>query len=531
MWIFLRASDSVKKLWQVQLLNISMITSTYSTMSYKKTEYSFTFVVKDVIQVSLLHLYKKEHLLCQIQPVQGGCTMSIAHKKKEHIASFHALHQSAIGIDVHANLIVATYQNGDFEKGSLEAHTWSSGATKEELVKFAKWCKQYNPEVLIMESTGVYWQSLYEALENEGFTSSQIVIVNARDVKNKRGSKTDLADAIHLAEIARQGSYKASFVPSKNFRQLRCLWRSLHSLKNVRKKLLNILHKQLCQVGCRASSVFSDIRGKIATKILACLIRGERDEVLLKSIKEIVSTSRGRLKAKPQQIYEALQADMDSMVWFSIREHVEHIKYLDQQIAQSEQNIREKLSPYNHLIKLLTGIPAIKEITAMGLLCELGDDLSQFASIRKFCKWIGLAPGNNESAGKRYSGRTTPGNKYLKVLLVEAASGIGLMKKGFLHEVHQRFKERRGTKRANVAIAHKLCRIIFRVLKSLTEYQEQYKPLLKEHRYSKAVEAVAGLKDVGYICSDLEVKDGITGSVAVISGANKRKITAITNCC
>lgn len=105
------------------------------------------------------------------------------------------------------------------------------------------------------------------------------------------------------------------------------------------------------------------------------------------------------------------------------------------------------------------------------------------------------------------------------------------MKKGFLHEVHQRFKERRGTKRANVAIAHKLCRIIFRVLKSLTEYQEQYKPLLKEHRYSKAVEAVAGLKDVGYICSDLEVKDGITGSVAVISGANKRKITAITNCC
>ena len=90
MWIFLRASDSVKKLWQVQLLNISMITSTCSTMSYKKTEYSFTFVVKDVIQVSLLYLYKKEHLLCQIQPVQGGCTMSIAHKKKEHISSFHA---------------------------------------------------------------------------------------------------------------------------------------------------------------------------------------------------------------------------------------------------------------------------------------------------------------------------------------------------------------------------------------------------------------------------------------------------------
>lgn len=131
------------------------------------------------------------------------------------------------------------------------------------------------PEVLLMESTGVYWQSLYESLENEGFSNKDIVVLNARDVKNRRGNKTYLSDAIHLAEIARNGDYRASFVPKKEVRHLRCLWRSYHTLKNTRKRLLNVLHKQLCQVGCRASSVFSDIRGKIATQVIELLIGGK----------------------------------------------------------------------------------------------------------------------------------------------------------------------------------------------------------------------------------------------------------------
>lgn len=377
-----------------------------------------------------------------------------------------------------------------------------------------------------MESTGVYWQSLYEALENVGFTNKQIVVVNARDVKNKRGSKTDLADAIHLAEVARQGTYRVSFVPAKEFRQLRCLWRSFFTLKISRKKFLNIMHKQLCQVGCRASSVFSDIRGKKATKIIDCLINGEHGETLYNHIIEITSCKQGKLKATPQQIYDALQADMESEVWFSIRQNLSHIKYLDVQIVETETNLRDKLKPYEHLMKLLTSIPGIKDITAMGIICELGDDLSQFTSIRRFCKWIGLAPGNNESAGKNQLGRTTPGNKYLKALLVEAASGIGLMKNGFLHEVHQRFKERRGTKKANVALAHKMCRIIFSVLTHGTTYQEQYKPVLKEHRFCKAVQAVAGLREVGYICDDIEIQDSSNGYVMKIFRANKRRRSA-----
>ena len=146
--------------------------------------------------------------------------MSVAHKKRENLATFHALHKSAIGIDVHSNLIVAVYQNCEYGSHNLVTETWSSGASKPELEAFAVWCKGKGAEVLIMESTGVYWQSLYESLENVGFTNKELVIVNARDVKNKRGSKTDLADAIHLAEVTRQGTYRASFVPAKEIRQL-----------------------------------------------------------------------------------------------------------------------------------------------------------------------------------------------------------------------------------------------------------------------------------------------------------------------
>lgn len=457
--------------------------------------------------------------------------MSINHFPQEKLATFHAMNQSAIGIDVHANLIVGVYQSSRFNstRASIDGDTWNGDSTKKGLEYFAKWCKERKPEVLLMESTGVYWQSLYESLENEGFSNKDIVVVNARDVKNRRGNKTDLSDAIHLAEIARNGDYRASFVPKKEVRQLRCLWRSYHTLKNTRKRLLNVLHKQLCQVGCRASSVFSDIRGKIATQVIELLIGGKSGDELKEAIASVIKRSRGRLKATPDMVYEALRADMDSKVWYSIRQHLEHIKFIDKQLEAAFANLTIQSAPYEKTIQLLQTIPGIKYLTALGIVCELGDDLSAFKSVRKFSKWIGHAPGNNESAGKRYSGRTTPGNKYLKILLVECAAGIGLMKKGFLHEIHQRFKERIGTKRANVALAHKLCRIIYSILKNRTPYQERYKPILKEHRLGKAIKAVDGLRNVGLSCDDIEVTDTETGNSTIIYGANKYRRKLMKN--
>lgn len=441
------------------------------------------------------------------------------------VATFRAQYASVIGIDVHAQILVAVHQHGPFGSTTYSNISKHSGTTRRELNTFSQWCFNQDPELIIMESTGVYWRSVYESLENAGFSSKQIAVVNARDVKNRRGHKTDLADAEHLAEIGRQGSFRKSFIPSREFTQFRTIWRGAVMTKRERQREINILHKLLTMVGCRASSVFSDIRGKIATKIITVLAEGYNGKALYEKVVEIIKHSRGRLKATPEQICEALDADMHSHIWFSIKQRLKIITELGCSYDLQIEHLRNLLSPYAKELELLKTIPGINEISAIGIFCEIGNDLSDFSNIRKFCCWIGLAPGNNESAGKRYSGRTTKGNKYLKTLLTECAQGIGLMKNNSLHDVFQRFKERRGTRRAVTAIAHKLARIIFSVLNSQTAYKDLTDPnTLKNHRLERLQKAADDLESVELNCEDISVKDAVTGETTVVAvKKHKRK--------
>ncbi len=446
--------------------------------------------------------------------------MSIVKKAKidKQCASFHAQYASAVSIDVHSQILVGAYQAGAFGAKYYKNEFFEGKTTKSELNKFAQKCVTFKPEVIIMESTGVYWFSLYEALINAGYSAKDIAVVNARDVKNTKGYKTDRADAVHLAEIARQGTFKRSFIPDLEIIQLRNLWRAAFNTKQQRQRTQNEFHKMLTLVGCRASSVFSDVRGKMATKIIDALVSGLSGQALLNAIEDTINSTRhGRLKASAQEIFEALQADMNSMVWFGIKEKLKLINMLDESYNRQIENIKQRLLPYKDLLKRLMTIPCIKELTAIGLICELGNDLSSFSSIRKFCRWIGLAPGQNLSACKGYGCRVTKGNKYLKILLVECAQGVGLSKNNSLHDLFQKFKERRGTRRAVVAIAHKLARIIFAVITSDSDYQNRTDPdTLKNHRLEKLDKAVNDLKDVNLSCTDIEVKDNKNSSVVKV---------------
>lgn len=445
--------------------------------------------------------------------------MSIVKKPKldKCCASFHAQYSSAIGVDVHSQIMVGAYQKGEYGAKFYKNEFFEGGTSKSELDKFAQKCVMYNPEVLIMESTGVYWFSFYEALINAGFPVKKIAVVNARDVKSRKGYKTDRADAVHLAETGRRGDFKKSFIPALEIIQLKSLWRAAFNTKQQKQRSQNEFHKMLSIVGCRASSVFSDVRGKIASKIIDTLVSGLSGQALLNAIEDIIKTSRrGRLKASAQEIYEALQADMNSKIWFGIREKLKLIKLLEESYNRQIDNIRTLLVPYQKLLKRLMTIPGIKELTAIGLICELGEDLSSFTSIRKFCRWIGLAPGQNLSACKGYGARVTKGNKYLKVLLVECAQGVGLSKNNSLNNLFQKYKERRGTRRAVVAIAHKLARIIFAVITTETDYQDRTDPdILKNHRLEKLDKAVNDLRDVDLSCTDIEVKDDNNNSTVV----------------
>lgn len=446
-----------------------------------------------------------------------------APKIQEGSAVFRACYRSVIGVDVHSNLMVAQYQRCDFGSAHVETEDYKCGATRSELHGLARWCRERNPELIIMESTGIYWLTPYEILEDHGFAPSQIAVCNARDVKNRRGRKTDRSDAVHLAEIGRQGSFRSSFVPSKFFRQMRMLWRSAEQARGERQRKLNVLHKQLTAVGCRFSSVFSDIRGKTATRVLELLVSGARGEEFREGIKAIKAGTRGRLKHTADEIWEALQADMESPVWFAIRKTLEDIGSANASYNGQLGNIKQLLEPYRNLIDRLMTVPGIKETAAIGIVCELGNDLGSFASVRKFCAWVGLASGNNESAGKRYSGHTTKGNKYLRRLLVECAGGIGLMKKGFLSELFQKFKERKGRNRAAVAIAHKLCRIIFAMIRDGSEYQENSKPVLKPFELGKFKTAAKNLKDQGFRFNDVHVDDPETGEKITVKGSRSRE--------
>lgn len=381
-----------------------------------------------------------------------------------------ALYASAIGVDVHANLLVCTYQSSSgtdpqTHQPLLTTQMAEFGANRSELDKFALWCKAHAPEVILMESTGVLWQSPYEALESIGFTSRELKLVNARDVKAILGKKTDKQDALRLAEIARMGSVKASFVPPKDFREMRTIARRYQSMSKEIATATNILHKLMNSIGFRASSVFSDVQGKAARKILEAKICNVTD------FSAVVENNCTRLRASHEKILDALNFDISETMREQVRSELEHLTYLKSRAEATMQRLRSLQQPYQKPIELLMSIPGIRETSARLIFAELCPDLkSQFQKSERFCSWLGICPGNNISANKRYSGHASKGNRWLRRIITECANAISFSKLN-LRDRFEAFKLRRGRLRAIVAIGHLLCRIIYSVLTTNTEYR------------------------------------------------------------
>lgn len=195
--------------------------------------------------------------------------------KKLPTAIFSATNESAIGVDVHLDKMVFCYQRCQFNGDKLEQREFIYRGSRDELRKAAKICFSLQPNVIVMESTGIYWLSLYEMLEDAGFNSDQLIVLNAREVKAARGRKTDYTDALRLTEVGRSGNYKASFIQDKQHRQYRLCFRAMQNTRKHKQRAVNQLHKLLCSVGVRASTVFSDIRGKAASNIICALAAGK----------------------------------------------------------------------------------------------------------------------------------------------------------------------------------------------------------------------------------------------------------------
>jgi transposase len=365
------------------------------------------------------------------------------------------------GLDVHKATVVACVRVID-ENGELLSFTQSFGTTTSDLLKLNDWLMSYAVTIVGMESTGVYWKAVYTLLETE----FECWLLNAQHLRNVPGRKTDVADAAWIAQLVAHGLVRSSFVPPKEIRELRELTRYRKSMIQERSREAQRLHKTLEGAGIKISSVASDILGVSGRAMLQALIAGTHDPDVLAEL------ARGRLRKKLPALRKALAG------WFSpthrvlVSELLAHLEYLDESIARLSDDIGAMIAPFSAAIDLLDTIPGINRRTAEVVLAEIGPDMSRFSSSAHLASWAGMCPGNNESAGKHFSGRTRKGSKWLRTALVESAQAAARTKDTYLAAQYARIKGRHGHNKAIFAVAHSILVIAFHIRQRGQPYNE-----------------------------------------------------------
>ncbi len=371
-----------------------------------------------------------------------------------------ALYKRVIGLDIHQAQITACALIEEPD-GSARIEQRQFGAFKRDRRELADWVSSLRPDEVVMESTGIYWKSPYAALEAIGIRAK---VVNARHVKNVPGRKTDVGDAHWLATLARAGLLRGSFVPSAKLRELRLIARQRQKIVGQLASEKNRLHKVLTDSGVRLGVVVSDLHGQSARAIVKAIIAGQ-------SPQEVLKLASRRLKASREEIFDALQGDLTASHRFVLDELMRHIEEIEARIARFDTRLLAELESERDALALLQTIPGVDLIGAAMLLVEIGTDMESFGSADRLASWVGICPGNNESAGKRKSGHLRKGNLYVRRLLCEFAHAASRTTSVFKSKF-QSLVVRRGHKRAIIAIGHKILRTIFFMLKRREHYRD-----------------------------------------------------------
>lgn len=362
------------------------------------------------------------------------------------------LYERCCGIDVHKRIVVACLKCGK------EQVIREFGTTTDELRDLTKWLLDSDCQMIAMESTGSYWKPLYNIFE---LSALDAMVVNARDMRNVPGRKTDVKDAEWIADLLQHGLLRASYIPTREQRELRELSRYRKSLIEERARELNRLQKMLEGGNIKLASVVSDINGRSARNLLTHML--EHNRPLTKE--EIHSMVHGQLRRKVEAIMKALDGFLTPLQKQLMLRVVDHIDDMTKRIGEMDKLIDQYLSDYHEAIQKLDEVPGIGRQSAETILAETGLDMSRFPTERHFSSWAGLAPGNNESAKKRRHGRTTKGNITLKTTLIQCAKAAVKKADSFLAAQYQRLVVRRGANRATVAVAHTILIAIYHMLK------------------------------------------------------------------
>jgi transposase len=306
-----------------------------------------------------------------------------------------------------------------------------------------------------MESTGVYWKPVFNVLEG---VCEHVMLVNAQHIKAVPGRKTDVKDSEWIADLLVHGLLTASFVPPKEIRELRDLTRYRKKLIQQRADQCNRIQKLLEACNIKLASVATDVLGASGREMLETLVQGETDPASLADL------AKGRLRKKIPELTEALRGVVSDTHRWLLREQLEHISHLDQQVARLDEKIEELLRPFESLIDRLCAIPGVSRRIAQVVLAEIGMDMKRFPTSRHLASWAGICPGHHESAGKRQSGRTRHGSCWLRAALVEAGWAASHTKTTYLSSQYRNIARRRGKKRACMAVGHSILTIIYELI-------------------------------------------------------------------
>ena len=359
-------------------------------------------------------------------------------------------YERCCGIDVHKKVIVCCLRIGN------KRETKSFSTSTEDIRSMAEWLLENRCEKTAMESTGSYWKPVYNVLEVLGV---EAIIVNAAHMRNVPGRKTDVKDAEWIADLLQHGLLKASYIPDRAQRELREVARYRKSLVEERAREINRLEKTLQGANIKLSSVVSDITGQTSRNLLSALTGEGLNE---KNIDDLLC---GSLKEKRTELLKACDGYLTFLQKKLIRAILDHIDDMTRRIADMDDIVKGEMKAYEEAMERIEEIPGIAKRSAQVILSEIGLDITRFPTAAHLCAWAGLAPGNNESAGKRYSGKTRKGNATLKTTLIQSAKTAKNKKGSFFKAQFERIAVRRGKNRAVVAVAHSMLIAIYNMLK------------------------------------------------------------------
>jgi transposase len=420
------------------------------------------------------------------------------------------IHRCCCGLDVHKKLIVACLISLN-EAGEFQKEIRSFATMTKDILALADWLTSAGCTHIAMESTGVYWRPIWNLLEEQ----FELLLVNAQHIKAVPGRKTDIKDAEWIADLLQHGLLRASFVPPAPQRHLRELTRYRSTLLAERARLVNRLHKVLEDTNLKLTAVVTNIMGLSARDMLNALLQGETNPEVLAKL------ARGKLRKKRQDLEQALVGRVDDHHRFLLTSLLTHIDFLDEQVADCNDKIEQFVSlpsdektelissalddqqqeqasrastavgteamlaqdrvpedgskvplSYQQAIALLDSIPGINQRIAEIFIAEVGTDMQRFPTAGHLASWVGICPGNHQSAGKQIRGTTRKGDRWLRQALIEAAQGAMRTKDTYLSAQGRRLTHRRGKKRAVVAVAHTILIIAYHVLQRQQPYQD-----------------------------------------------------------